>query len=251
MDLESVARELYGLSPNEFTATRDARASEARAAGDRTLASSIKELRKPTVGAWLANVLVRERTSDVDRLIGLGAQLRTARSGPDGDRIRRASRERNEAIAGLVRDAKAVAARRGQPVSDPAVLELEATLDAAFADQTSAESLRSGRLTTGLQYSGLGLSPRADAGSGQHSGEKRRSSATVRKAEQDLQSANREAERAHALVEEAERNVHRAQNELARSKSALAEAQRQAKAARKKSGTAEKSLKEVRGRRRS
>jgi hypothetical protein len=249
VDLESVARELYGLSPNEFTAARDARASEARAAGDRTLASSIKKLRKPTVGAWLANVLARERTKDVDRLIDLGAQLRAARSGPDGDRIRRASRERNEAIARLVRDAKAVAARRGQPVSAPAVLELEATLDAAFADQTSAELLRSGRLTTALQYSGLGLSPRAEAGSGRHSDERPRSTATVRKAEHDLQSANRDAERADTLVEEARRAVHRAQDELARSKGALAEAQRRAKAARQKAGTAEKSLNEVRGRR--
>jgi hypothetical protein len=82
MDLDAARRELYQVTPTRFTATRDAMATEARDAGDRELASSLKKLRKPSVGAWLANLLVREQSGDVERLVNLGAELRT----PDRNR---------------------------------------------------------------------------------------------------------------------------------------------------------------------
>lgn len=59
MDIDDVADELYAVLPAEFTATRDDRARAARRAGDRELARRISTLRKPTLGAWAANLLVR------------------------------------------------------------------------------------------------------------------------------------------------------------------------------------------------
>ena len=76
VSFESVTAELYCLAPNEFTAARNARASEARKAGDSALAASLKELHKPTVGAWLANLLAQERAEDLERLITVGGELR-------------------------------------------------------------------------------------------------------------------------------------------------------------------------------
>ena len=256
VDLESVTRELYGVHPSEFTATRDARASEARDAGDSALASSLKKLRKPTVGAWLANLVARERTKDVERLIALGADLRTTRRSLDGEQIRRVSRERNETVTRLVRDARSLAARRGQPVSETAVLELEATLDAAFADPTSAEALEGGHLTIALQYSGLGLGPgldvSSDTTSGQQANEKPRSAGALRKAEHDLGVACREAERGDAEVEEARQAVVTAEEDLTRLKTAVVLARQRAKEAHRKAAAAERSLNALHaGRRRS
>ena len=55
--------------PSEFTSRRDALAAEARRAGDRALAAEVKKLRRPTTGAWLANLLVRQRRDEVAQLL--------------------------------------------------------------------------------------------------------------------------------------------------------------------------------------
>ena len=133
MDLASVVDELYGLPPRQFTESRDARASEARAAGDRDLASSVKKLRKPSTGAWMANMLVRQQKAEIDRLIGLGEELRSARN-PSGEQIRTASKAKTDSVTALLRQAEKIASRAGEPVSQAAQQDLEATLDAAFAD---------------------------------------------------------------------------------------------------------------------
>ncbi len=247
MDPERAADELYALPLNEFTAARNARMSEARRAGDRALASSLKALRKPTVGAWLANLLTRQRTKDIDRLIALGAELRDGRRGLDGDRIRRVSKERADTVSRLVRDASSLAARQGQAVSGAALAEVEATLDAAFADAASADALRAGRLTSALQYSGLGLVP--DATSVRPAGGTPRSGASVREAERTLERAHRDAARADADLEGARVAVEAAEKDLTRRKAAVADAQQRAKEAHRNVAAAEKTLTGLRRRR--
>lgn len=59
VDLELVAVDLYGLPPDEFTAARNQAAAQARADGEAAVSSAIKNLKKPTLAAWLANQLVR------------------------------------------------------------------------------------------------------------------------------------------------------------------------------------------------
>ncbi|MDQ6782683.1 MAG: hypothetical protein M3063_04420, partial [Actinomycetota bacterium] len=76
MDLDVVANELYGLTPSTFTAARDDKAVALRRSGDRELATAIKKLRRPTTGAWLTNLLVRERHDAVLQLLELGAATR-------------------------------------------------------------------------------------------------------------------------------------------------------------------------------
>lgn len=231
MDLAAATADLYGLPPKEFTAARDASASDARQAGDKDLATALKQLRKPSVGAWLANMLVRRQPRDIDQLVELGATLRAARS-LDGAQIRSATKQKQEAVTKLVRQARSIATKAGQPVSQPAELELEATLDAAFADATSAEALRQGDLTSGLRYSGLGLgaAPKraTSSGTARDASGARATASQVTKAKREVEQARRDAERADADAEKAQRSVTSTEADLKRLRAASTVAARQA-----------------------
>lgn len=156
MDVDSVAGELYGLPPDEFTPARDARAGQARDAGDRELAAAIKKLRRPTVGAWLANLVARERPDQVAELLDLGGQMRQAQAELAGNELRHLSQQRRQLVTGLVEQARLLGRESGRPVSDASARELEATLEAAVADPGAAGTLRQGRLTAALRYAGFG-----------------------------------------------------------------------------------------------
>ena len=142
--------------------TRDARASEAKRAGDRELASAIGKLRRPNVGAWLANVLVRERGDQVQSMLDLGAAIRQAQAQSAKDELRKLQRERRRAIAALLDDAADLARDRGESISSAVARDLEATLEAALLDPEAATALKAGFLTTGLRYAGLGWSGATD-----------------------------------------------------------------------------------------
>ena len=87
-DLDRISADLYGLRPQEFVAHRDAEAKAARADGDRELATAVLALRKPTVSAWLMNLLVRDDEGLAPQLLALGEGLRGAESSLDGDQMR-------------------------------------------------------------------------------------------------------------------------------------------------------------------
>jgi hypothetical protein len=154
--VEEAADQLYALSPREFTAARDARAKEAKDAGDKEGAAEIKALRKPTVTAWLANQLVRHHADEVRPLLELGTALREATATLSGPQLRELSRQRNDVIRALVRKARRLAADAGQAVSEDVARGLEETLNAALADPAQAELLLQGRLSVQLQHSGYG-----------------------------------------------------------------------------------------------
>lgn len=156
VDLAQVADELYALAPADFRAARDERATQARAAGNRQLADSIKKLRRPTVSAWLVNMLVREAAARVEALLELAEPLREAQQTLAADRLRELSAQRRNAIAAITQEAKRLAARARQSFSAQVEREVGSTLEAALADPDAAEAVRSGRLTSALSYAGLG-----------------------------------------------------------------------------------------------
>ncbi len=156
MDLGSVADELYGLPPGEFVSARDARASEARATGDRELATAIKSLRRPTTGAWLANLVVRERRDQLTELLRLGDDMRRAQRDLAGSDLKRLSQLRRQLLSALVVEAKTIAGAYGHATNASSLQELEETLEAAVADASAGDALLSGRLTVALRYSGFG-----------------------------------------------------------------------------------------------
>ncbi|MGY1608937.1 hypothetical protein [Geodermatophilus sp. SYSU D00700] len=162
MDLDEVADELYGLAPGDFVAARAEAARRARAAGDRALAQRIAALGKPTTAAWACNALVREQPDEIAGLVELGDLLREAQQTLAGDQLRTLGTQRSRLLAALTRQARAVAARLGHPLSDAVADGVEQTLRAALADPEAGEALLAGRLTGPLSPRGTGLGTRPD-----------------------------------------------------------------------------------------
>jgi hypothetical protein len=146
VDLDAVADELYGLAPEDFTATRDARAAAARSAGDRPLAEKIRKLRRPSSSAWAANLLVRERPDEIQPLLQLGQALRQAHHDLDGEELRELSRRQHLLINALSRQARQLAKETGHPISDGVQREVESILHAVLADPSAAQEWAAGRL---------------------------------------------------------------------------------------------------------
>jgi hypothetical protein len=156
-----VAQRLYSLPPEEFVAARAEAVAQAKAAGDAAAAAELARLRKPTVAAWLVNLLAHQRPDLVAELVELGDELRRAQRNLRGDRMRELSQQRREMVSALSRQARvlAIAAHRG--VRDNLPLgEVEATLTAALADPEVAAQVRAGRLTKAVEYTGFGEPPR-------------------------------------------------------------------------------------------
>jgi len=156
VDLDSISGKLYGMSPDAFTSSRSAEVQSARSAGNRELAAAVAQLRRPTVGAWLANQLARERKDELEALLDLGTSMRKAQQAGDGSELRLLARQRRQMVASLVSEARKLARTRDQRLSENTTRELENTLEAAVATADAANALRSGRLNVGLTYSGFG-----------------------------------------------------------------------------------------------
>ncbi|MFI9244716.1 hypothetical protein ACIGXF_19460 [Streptomyces sp. NPDC053086] len=150
MDLDAVADELYGLRPEEFVAARDRHALDARKAGDQSLAKEVRALRRPSLAAWVSNLLVRRQPEEVQPLLGLGEQLRRAHRELDGTRLRELARRQNEVIGALGRQARKLAAQAGHPVGEGVQREVEETLHAVLADPQAAREWAAGRLVKPL-----------------------------------------------------------------------------------------------------
>ena len=145
MDVEEVADLLYSLPPEEFTPARD---DAAKSAPDPDLRKAIKALRKPTAAAHEVNLLVRDRSGDIDSLLDVGDRLRHAMGGDAGE-VRRLTQERRDLISGLV----------NRSLSAGVQQDVAATLEAATADPDLGAAVRSGRLVKPLRYAGFGAMP--------------------------------------------------------------------------------------------
>lgn len=249
MDFETVADELYGLRPDEFTQTRTQRSKEARSQGDRELATEIGRLRKPSVAAWVVNLLVRRESGEIEQLLDLGEQLRQAQGERRGEDLRTLSQRRSQVVAALAGQGREQAAEAGHPVSEAVGREVEGTLEAALADPDAAAGVRAGRLVTALSYSGLGPMGAASTQSvGQpQSGRKKQPPGgrskergdaeraeqavadvqrTVRRAEQAGTQARNDEGDARSRKEAAEERVERLEHDLAQARDTVATAER-------------------------
>ncbi|MFD3995139.1 hypothetical protein [Streptomyces sp. NPDC058583] len=146
MDVEEVAEELYGLRPAEFVAARDTYVARARAAEDAKAAKAIAALRRPSLAAWAANRLARQRQREAQQFLALGETLREAHRTLDAEQLRAASGQRQQLITALARTAAGLAGEAGLSVSDTVLHEIEQTLHGVLADQDVAEQWSRGRL---------------------------------------------------------------------------------------------------------
>lgn len=156
VNLDAVTQELYGLPPGEFVATRNARAKQARADGERELAADIQGLAKPTTAAWLVNQLSRRHADDLEPLLDLGRDLRTASANLDGEAMRKLGRQRNELVSELLDHARQIGSANSYKLSDDTADEMRRTLEASLSDSEIADDVAAGRLTRAVEYAGFG-----------------------------------------------------------------------------------------------
>ncbi|CCH15989.1 hypothetical protein [Micromonospora lupini] len=157
-----LVQQLYRTPPDRFVAARDAAVAEARRAGDPSTARELARLRRPTVAAWLVNLLAIRRPELVADLVQLADALRAAQRELRGPRLRELSAQRRAVVGALVAEVRKLAA--AEPEAPPAgrlpLAEVEATLNAALSDAEVAEQVRAGRLLRSASYAGFGEVPR-------------------------------------------------------------------------------------------
>jgi hypothetical protein len=257
-DIEAEIDRLYGLPLDEFVKARDDLARSLRQADRRSDAAIVKELRKPTVGAWALNQAVRTRRDDLRELLEAGDALRAAQerllAGGDRAELRDATERERELVSRLAEAAAVIGGEAGRS----AALEprLQATLRAAALDEGVREELAAGRLVREREPIALGALAVGEPASGPArpaAGE--RKAAKPRRAARGRGRARAEdpdAERAEKLAEledrvgEARERGEAAATALAEAEQEAADARERVKAATAELGDAERAEREAR-----
>jgi len=151
-DLLGIADELYALPLGEFTPARDARAKELKGT---ELAAPVKAFKKPSLAAWVVNLLVRRDPEQAAQVLELGAALREAASGMQGEELRALTRQRRQLTAAVTTGVRALAAGESVKVTQSVADQVESTLTAAMLDARCADAVRSGLLVTALSSTGV------------------------------------------------------------------------------------------------
>ncbi|GEP37082.1 hypothetical protein NPS01_07450 [Nocardioides psychrotolerans] len=151
-ELLAIADEIYALTLAEFTPARDARAKALKGSD---LAKAVKTLKKPSLAAWIVNVLVRRDPDQVDQVLTVGAALREAAAAMSGEQLRALTRQRRQVTAAVTQQARSLATESGVKVTQAVTDQVEATLTAAMLDQRCAQAVRSGLLVTAITTTGV------------------------------------------------------------------------------------------------
>lgn len=154
MTLLEEAEALYGLALGEFTSRRDERAKALRAE-ERERAEQVKALKKPSLAAWVLNLLVRREPDQVAQLVSVGAALRDAAESLDAAQLRALTAQRRQLTAAVTTVARRHALAEGQKVTESVAEEVEGTLTAAMVSASAAEALQSGLLVRAFSTTGV------------------------------------------------------------------------------------------------
>jgi hypothetical protein len=214
---------LYGLPLDEFTKARDELARRVRQEGDGGRAAEIKQLRKPSVPAWVVNQLARQRELDMRRLLQAGEQLAGAQveaiRARGGDAFLEARRDEQRALEALAAGAREILAGAGRGAA--ALDRVLATLRAGSLTEDGRALLRSGRLTEELEppgfeaLAGLGIPPvtAAEAKKRGPTGEERR---RVRDLQRELRTLERQTAAAERRAAQLREELEAAEAEVTR-----------------------------------
>jgi prefoldin subunit 5 len=151
-DLLSIADELYALPLADFTPARDAKAKELKGTD---LAPRVRALRKPSLAAWVVDLLTRREADQVEQVLSVGAALREAQAAMSGESLRELTKQRRQLTAAVTQQARSLAADAGVKVTQAVADQVEATLTAAMVDETCAQAVRSGLLVAALSATGV------------------------------------------------------------------------------------------------
>lgn len=151
-ELLEIADELYALGLADFTPARDAKAKDLKGTD---LAPRVKALKKPSLAAWVVNLLVRHETEQVEQVLTVGAALREAQASMSGDELRALTKQRRQLTAAVTTRARALSREHGQKVTEAVADQVEATLTASMVDEGCATAVRSGLLVSALSATGV------------------------------------------------------------------------------------------------
>ncbi len=216
-DIDAIAAELYALPPERFTAARNDRAAHL----GRADAARVRELRKPTVAAWVVSLAVRD--GRLAEAITLSAALREAQDDADAAALAELGRQRRRLVQALAGEAVTLAEDAGVTVSASARDDIAATINAAVMDAAAATAVMTGRLVRPLVAGGFDPADLADAVGGSLPGVAPAppppDDLAERRARKAAERAAREADRAQA---DAERRLAAAEADLERRRTRLA-----------------------------
>jgi hypothetical protein len=244
--LLEVAAELYAGPPEEFVATRNARA---RSAADRALAEQITALRKPTAAAWVVNVFASERATQLGEALQLAAELREAQDDLDAAALAELGRQRRALTTKLASEAAALAKGRGARVTDATLEAVRQTISAAFFDPDAAAAVASGRLVRDLEPAESvdfgsvvgGGAPEAPA-SAPEPVDELRARREMRKAEKAVHDAEQAHARATRDAQKAEKDARDAAERAERARARIAELEKELAHARVDADSAEEEV---------
>jgi len=260
MSLDSDIDRLYQLPLEEFTSARNALATRVKSAGDAAGAARVKALVKPSASAWAVNQLYWRMRPDFDEVVTAGDAVRVAQqralAGRKGSDVRRATAEREKAVARSLRSIDGLAAKAGVDLSPQIRRRVQTTIAAIATHGSARDTLRDGRLTEDVGLPGFealaalaAMAPlpaataragratkgrrRAAAGAASERASARRREAEVRRARAQAELAAAEAharalrsaaDRAAAEAAEAARRATRAREDVDLAKRQLADA---------------------------
>ncbi len=161
--LLSIAEELYSLAPAEFTGTRNQWAKQTKTDGDPELAKRVTALRKPSMPAWVVNMLMRHQGDQMTQVLDLGASLRQAQADLDADALRELTRQRRQLTTAVTSQGRTLASELGQRITEAVADQVQGTLHAAMIDEDAAAAVRSGMLVTAIAATGVGKADVVDA----------------------------------------------------------------------------------------
>jgi DNA repair exonuclease SbcCD ATPase subunit len=156
---DEIIQRLYEAPPDGFVAARTAAVDDARKSGDKATAKRLAALKKPTVAAWVVNLLALRRPDLIDQLVDLSAELRQAQRGLKGTALRELTAQRRQVVSALVTAARELAQAEEPSIKLP-LGEVESTLTAALAEPDIAAQVRTGRLIRAANYAGFGEVPK-------------------------------------------------------------------------------------------
>ena len=149
---------LFKLALSEFTAARNALASQLQKSGDKSAAAEVKALAKPPVSAWVVNQLYWRNRTAFDRLLTAGARMRQAQASQlagQATNLRELLTAHREALTELSRQAAAILSESGHQASPDVMRRVTMTLEGLAAHGLLAGAPAPGRLTTDVDPPGF------------------------------------------------------------------------------------------------
>lgn len=230
MDIDVALDRLYAAPLEEFTATRNALASEMGRDGPQ-----VKVLKKPNLAAWALNQLARKHADGLSELFQATDRVRLAQrrvlSGGKPSALREATDQRAKIVSWLTKQAGSILSESGHAAAPSTLALVTGSLIAVASDEVGAELLRKGRLSRELRVEsvvsvdhGGGLT--LIEGDGETGAEERQTDAGA------VQAARTAVNDARDRVRETRKAVREAEAEASKRMSEADEAERASKAAR-------------------